>query len=307
MPFEAPDWKLLYSSLSRRRRFAFCPVGYYLHYVAGRDGYGESRSDTAYKLYAAKFRMHWQQWVFALFREGVRDFFTPGNNFRRKTLSYHIGHIFEKKFALLENGAYLQDPKFVNAVIEIDDKILSPDKFYERGLYELNDLTVKFTAGELFLRLLKSPALSFRNVENSFKTWQLGGVIFYQQPDLVWEENSRLFILDMNFYHSAQERSRAEMLYKVYINRFMHIAVEAVQVVFFDLYSREFQNAEADCCKDFVKVFQQLSGEAEMWRDALLRQHAAAADGEWYYARKDNCSRCRFKGICPAENGTALN
>ena len=305
MDFEAPDWKALHSSLSRRRRFGFCPVGYYLFHVAGRDGYAAHCSDWQYKIYAAKHCLRSASWVVALFRECLRNFFRPGVDFRRKTLDFYLKRAFEKKFNLLEQRAFEIDPKIVNSVFELNEKIFSFEYFYNKAQLELNNLYNNFTAGELYLRLLKTPVLDFRSEETLWQ-WQLGGVNFATVPDLIWKENNSLQILDMNTYSMPQEQSRQMMLYKVYVKRFMQIAPEAVHVNFFDPVQMVFTGKLPYPEEDFSNIFRCLAGEAAMWRDYLIMQHNAAASGEWLYARKDNCGSCRFRYLCPALNGTTL-
>jgi hypothetical protein len=169
----------------------------------------------------------------------------------------------------------------------------------------LNELYNDFTAGELYLHLLKTPPLDFRSEETLWQ-WQLGGVNFATVPDLVWKENNTLQILDMNTYSMPQEQARQSVLYKVYAWRFMHIAPEVVNVNFFDPVRRCFDTSAGYPEEDFGNIFRSLAGEAAMWRDYLVMQHEAAVCGKWHYARKDNCSSCRFKNLCPALNGTPL-
>ena len=305
MDFEAPDWKALHSSLSRRKRFAFCPVGYYLFHAAGRDGYAAHCSDWQYKIYAAKHCLRCSSWVVALFRETVRNFFRPGMDFRRRTLDFYLKRAFEKKFNQLEQGLFKVDPKIVNSVFELNEKIFSSEHFYNKAQLELNNIYNKFTAGELYLRLLKTPVLDFRR-EDTLWQWQLGGVNFSTVPDLAWKENNTLQILDMNTYSMPQEQSRQTVLYKVYVRRFMQIAPAAVKVNFFDPVQMVFADNNLYPEEDFGNIFRSLAGEAAMWRDYLLMQHNAAANGEWLYARKDNCGSCRFKELCPVLTGTPL-
>ena len=305
MEFEAPDWKALHCSLSRRKRFSFCPVGYYLFHVPGRDGYAACCSDWLYQVYAAKHCMHCSSWVIALFRECVRGFFRPGWEFRKKPLDFCLKRSFERQFNLLDQAAYKADPKIVNSVFELNEKIYSSEYFYNKAQLQLNELYNRFSSGNLYLRLLKTPPLDFRS-EESLWQWQLGGVNFATVPDLVWKENNTLQILDMNTYSYPQEQSRQVVLYKVYVSRFMQIAPDLVNVNFFDPVQMVFTEDPPYPEEDFSGIFRSLSGEAAMWRDYLLQQHDAAKDGKWLYARKDNCGSCRFKDLCPALSGTPL-
>ena len=305
MEFEAPDWKTLHSSSARRKRFSFCPVGYYLYHVAGRDGYAAHCNDWQYQIYAAKHCMRSASWVIALFRACVRDFFRPGWEFRKKSLEYCLKKRFERQFNLLEQREYQTDPKIVNSVFELNEKIYSSEYFYNKAQLLLNELYNNFIAGELYLRLLKTPVLDFRHDETLWQ-WQLGGVNFATVPDLVWKENNTLQILDMNTYSMPQEQARQIMLYKVYVRRFMQIAPDAVKVNFFDPVQMIFELDMPEPEEDFGNIFRSLAGEAAMWRDYLLQQHQDAGCGKWHYARKDNCNSCRFKNLCPALNGTPL-
>lgn len=306
MEFEAPDWKLLYSSLSRKKRFAFCPVGYYLHHVAGRDGYAGMPDEWHYRVYAAKHILAGKSWCKALFRECVREFFTPGANFRKRKFENFLRAAFERKFTLLESGAYRDDPKTVNAVLEIEERRWNTADFYEQALYILDKLSSKFTAGKLFVELLKTPVLDFRSRGENFYQWQLGGVVFYNPPDLVWKCNNKLRILDLNSYTFEQERDRAAMLYKVYVCKFYSVSAADTDVLHYDLCSGVTETVE-NCAENFEDVFRKLSGEAAMWRDYLVKQHSDGKIGKWNFARTDNCPECRFKEICPARNGTAIN
>ena len=305
MEFEAPDWKALHSSIARRKRFSFCPVGYYLFHVPGRDGYAACRSDWQYKIYAAKHCLRASSWVTALFRESVRNFFRPGSDFRKKPLQVYLKKAFERRFDLLVKGAFHDDPKIVNSVYELEEKIFSPEYFYNKAQLELNNISNEFIAGELYLHLLKTPVMDFRCNEILWQ-WQLGGLNFSTMPDLVWKENNTLQILDMNCYAFEQEKMRQALLYKVYIRRFMQISPSAVQVNFFDPVRRSFLPAGDTPEEDFSITFQALTGEAAMWRDYLLLQHDAAECGKWHYARLDNCDKCRFRKLCPALTGTPL-
>ncbi|MBO5721683.1 MAG: hypothetical protein J6S19_01095 [Lentisphaeria bacterium] len=306
MEFEAPDWKLLYSSLSRKKRFAFCPVGYYLHHVAGRDGYAGVQDEWCYRVYAAKHILAGKSWCRALFRESVREFFTPGANFRKRKFENFLRAAFERKFTLLESGAYRVDPKTVNAVLEIEDHRWNTADFYEQALYWLNDWCSKFTAEKLFFELLKTPLLDFRIRGQNFYQWQLGGVVFYNPPELVWKNTGRLRVLDMNSYTFKQERDRAAMLYKVYICKFYSVSASDEDVLHYNLCTGTAETVE-NSDENFEDVFRKLSGEAAMWRDYLITQHCDCKSGKWNYARVDNCPECRFKEICPARHGTAIN
>lgn len=303
MDFEAPDWKVLHSSLARRKRFSFCPVGYYLYHVPGRDGYAGVMEDWQYKVYAAKHCISGQGFVIGLWRKAVREFFTPGVNFRRRKLENFLRTTFERDFNLLEQGAYERDPKIVPQVFELSENIFSTEQFYDRSLLALNNIYNSFIDNGIYLTLLKTPMLDFRNSDLVWQ-WQLGGVIFSNAPDLVWKENNTLQIVDMNSYMFQQDRRRAAMLYRVYVRRFMNIAPEMVAVNFFDPLSGEWQTDEGGDGEDFGTVFLKLAGEAAMWRDYLLLQYRDAAQGIWHYARKDNCSKCKFKSVCPAISGT---
>ena len=303
MEFEAPDWRRLHSSLSRRRRFAFCPVGYYLHHVPGRDGYAEYADDWQYKIYAAKHMHSASGWVRSLFRGSLHKYFRAGTDFRRRNFADYLRAAFERRYNLLVPRAFEQDPKIVESVLEIERRLWSVDEFYERALYELNHLANTFMASWLFTELLQIPLLDFRDTESCWNPWQLGGVNFFNPPDLVWKKDRTLQILDLNKYFFEYEQQRAVLLYKVYASRFMSIAPEHLQVIFAcgdDFYSL----AEEDL-PDFRQLFGQLSGEAAMWRDYLIMQTNDAACGQWHYAQLDKCSGCRFCGICPAQAGTA--
>ena len=305
MDFEAPAWEALHSSLARRKRFNFCPVGYYLFHVPDRDGYAGCNGDWQYEIYAAKHCLHSRSWVIALFREGVRNFFRPGVDFRKKTLLFYLRRAFEKNFNLLEMGSFRDDPKTVNSVYELEEKIFSLEHFYNIAQLELNDIVNSFTAGELYLRLLKTPVLDFRHAETLWQ-WHLGGLNFVTVPDLVWKENNTLQILDMNSYTFPQEQMRQALLYKVYVCRFMQIAPSAVRVNFFDPVNKLFPPENDLPEEDFAITFRALAGEAAMWRDYLVLQHDAAKYGKWHYARLDNCNNCRFRKLCPALEGKPL-
>jgi len=300
--FEAPDWKLLYSSLARRRRFAFCPVGYYLYHVPGRDGYAEHADSWRYGLYCAKHALPWTSFLKMLFRQGIRDFYRPGRNFRRGKLEDFLRRSFEHKFALLESRAFEDDPKVVPAVIELEERIFNSQKFYERMLWELHELTGKFLNSDLYGELTRIPWLDFY-CEEPMWSWQLGGVIFNQMPELVWKFGNTLQILDMNSYLWDQERSRATTLSKVYCWRFMRIPPEAVQVNFYDPASGVVIRDETPG-EDFTELFDIFMQEAAMWRDYLVSQQQAAQLGQWNFMNQNNCGKCRFRKLCPALTGT---
>ena len=300
--FEAPDWRALHSSLARRKRFAFCPVGYYLYHVPGRDGYAGHSDSWRYKLYCAKHALSKNGFCQALFRQGVRDFFRPGKDFRREKFEKFLRRKFEHQFSLLENQAFADDPKLVPSIIELNEKLLDPESIYEQSLFVLNDLTGKFLSSELFCNLSQIPLLDFY-YEEKIWSWQLGGVIFTQQPDLVWKSGQYLYLLDMNHYSHLQEQARAGLLYKVYCLRFMHIPPEAVKIIFYTPASGEAAELQ-ESSEEFAAVYHKLSSEAAMWRDYLLLQQRDSSAGNWHYARFDNCARCRFKALCPARTGT---
>lgn len=304
MEFEAPDWRLPHSSLSRRRRFAFCPVGYYLYHVPGRDGYGAYPADWHYKLYCAKHRTHRLSWVRSLFRQAVREYFQSGDNLRKRKLENFIRSRFEREFALLVRQAYKSDPKLVAAVIELEEKIITEEYFYDSVLYELNNLCWHFQQSAVWRDLISRSALDF-NFDRSVFRWQLGGINFVNEPDLLWSRGGKLCVLDMNSFDYPQEQTRAVELYCACICRFMRIKPEAVQVYCFDMQRLESIICTADPAADFTETFRQLAGEAAMWRDYLLKQASSAKDGIWHYARKDNCRNCRFNQLCPARHGTA--
>lgn len=303
MEFEAPDWRALHSSLARRRRFAFCPVGYYLHHVPGRDGYANQAGEWHYQLYAAKHRMSAEAWVKNFFRSEVKKFFSFSSNFRRGRFDVVVRRNFEFAFGKLESGSFYRDPKIVPAVMELENGLLSADDFYARARFELNNMSSEFLQCVFQDELSKLPQSNF-NYGNSSFCWQLGGVNFVCVPDLVWRNGDTLRIMDMNSYAYSQERMRQAELFRVYCWRFMQIAPEKVEVINLDPCRGEWEIVERSD-EDFSQVFMQLAGEAAMWRDYLLNQYDAGRSGVWNYAQKDKCSRCRFHGICPAETGTA--
>ena len=301
--FEAPDWQALHSSLSRRRRFAFCPVGYYLYHVPGRDGYDNHPDDWHWQIYCAKHAVTARGWVEQLFRKAVRSYFTPGDNFRHKKFANFVRVCFEKDFSLLESNAAVDDPKVVPEVINGQNHDFSLYDFYDQAVFDLNNMISSFSQTALFEDLYKQPYSAFRNISDAFR-WQLGGVNFSAVPDLVWSSDSLLNVLDMNQYGYAEERIRQAELFRVYIYSFMQIAPARVAVYNFDLQKFSLI-AVPSPEEDFTQVFQQLYGEAAMWRDYLMKQAAEAGNGVWHYAQLDKCTFCRFGKLCPARNGTA--
>ena len=233
MDFEAPDWRLLHSSLARRRRFAFCPVGYYLYHVPGRDGYGNHPDDWLYKLYAANHKISASAWVISLWRRSLREYYCASGSFRKRRLGSFVRGAFEREFNLLENGAYRSDPKTVNSVIELEDNIFNSSYFYNSASLRLDGLINAFQAQDVSLMLAQTPMLDFRYTGGIW-AWTLGGVNFSLIPDVVWTANCRLHILDMNSYAFEQEQTASATLFRVYALRFMRIAPEFVDVYNFD-------------------------------------------------------------------------
>ena len=303
MDFEAPDWQALLSSVSRRRRFAFCPVGYYLYHVPGRDGYAGHREDWHYRLYAAKHQLSASAWGIELWRRSIRNYFLRNSGVRRRKLENFLRSCFEREFNLLEQRAFENDPKLVHAVLEIESGKLSLQQFYDRSLLQMSNLLAMFSAHDIYPELLSLPLPDFRDIESCWQPWQIGGVTFYNPPDLLWKRNNSLQILDMTSYAFEQERSRAAELFKAYIYCFMHIAPEAVQVNFLDLRSGELV-CNIACDEDFGTMYRQLAGEAAMWRDYLVMQNKNGKLGKWLHCRLENCGYCRFSGLCPAVSGT---
>lgn len=302
MEFEAPDWRALHSSLSRRRRFAFCPVGYYLYHVPGRDGYAEHPDDWAYKVYAAKHVISAASWVTAVFRTALRDYFRMGTNFRRRKFENAVRAVFEHRFNELQQRHFELDPKIVPAVLEIECGVLSGEDFYDRALYQLNDAVNAFMQSWVFSELMTIPMLDFRAVESSWQPWQLGGINFFNPPDLIWKSSRSLHILDLNRYFFEYELADAALLYRVYAARFMSIPAASVLVNFWNRENEIQSGCESD--PDLRTLFQQLTGEAAMWRDHLIKQAADASGGVWHYAQLDKCRSCRFNACCPAHRGT---
>jgi hypothetical protein len=113
-----------------------------------------------------------------------------------------------------------------------------------------------------------------------------------------------LNIIDMNGYGYEQERIRSSELFRVYCWRFLLIAPEKVRVINYDPHSGAYETVGRSD-EDFTQVFTQLASESAMWRDYLLEQYSSARIGKWLYAQHDKCAYCRFKRICPAQDGTA--
>ena len=300
--FEAPDWHALHSSLGRRRRFAFCPVGYYLYHVPGRDGYNNHPDDWHWQLYCAKHAVRADGYGRRIFRKLLRRYFEPGADFRRRKFDNFIRHGWEQEFALLESNVAASDPKLVDTLIEGDREDFSLYNFYDQVCFELDQMITAFRTGGCFEDLQKQPLIAFRSTSDSFR-WQLGGVNFSAVPDLVWTQDNQLHVLDMNSYDYEEERIRQAELFRVYIYSFMHIALSAVQIDHFDLQKLIWSVVPASG-EDFTKVFHQLHGEAVMMRDYLEKQSRCARQGEWLYAQLDKCEFCRFRSLCPARSGT---
>ena len=303
MDFEAPDWRALHSSVARRRRFAFCPVGYYLYHVAGRDGYAAYSEDWHYRVYAAKHQLSASAWGIELWRRNVRNYFRSGSGSRRRKLETFLRSAFEREFNLLEQRAFERDPKLVHAVREIEDNTISLQQFYEQKLLQLNNIYSAFAQSPLYGELMRLPLSDFRDVESSWQPWQLGSVNFYNPPDLLWKRDRSLQILDMTTYAFRQEQQRAVDLFRTYVYCFMHIPSAAAEVIFFDPSNGEWSCGESSG-EDFGDIFRQLYGEAVMWRDYLAEQSSNAAEGKWLHARLENCMHCRFRKLCPAGSGT---
>ena len=303
MDFEAPDWKALHSSLSRRRRFAFCPVGYYLYHVAGRDGYADHPDDWRYMVYCAKHCISADAWVKNLFRRAAGEFFRKGSDFRKNTFPVFVRRSFERDFTLLERCEFLSDPKIVNSVVEIESGALAINSFYEQALLKLNELIDALSRQDFFEKLCRLPMVDFV-VENNILCWQLGGVNFCNTPDLMYHADNQLNILDMNSYSYTQEQLRSAALLRAYCWRFRRIPPENVNIINLDLNTFRSQRVGV-APEDFTEIFRALTAEAAMWRDYLLKQSITAKDGEWHYAQLDKCQYCRFSRVCPACHGTA--
>lgn len=304
MEFEAPDWKALHSSLARRRRFAFCPVGYYLYHVAGRDGYAEHPDDWHYMVYCAKHCVTASGWIKGVFRKYVSSYFLQGSDYRKKNLQLFLSRNFERDFTLLMRCEFLSDPKIVSNVVELELKKLSINEFYDRAQLELNDLYNSFIRQDFAASLERVPLVDI--VCGNDICWQLGGVNFSSMPEVIWHGGNQLNILDMNSYAYEQERERSGELFRAYCWRFRHIPPEKVRVINFDLFRRETYYVESSG-EDFTAIFRALAAEAAMWRDYLVKQNAAAVDGAWHYAQLDKCQHCRFCRVCPACHGTAVD
>ena len=302
--FEAPDWRALHSSAARRKRFGFCPVGYFLYHVSGRDGYGGIAEDWEYKLYAAKHEVRAAGWISLLWREALRRYFTPGWDFRRGRFDRWVRRNFELRFTDLENQSYLLDPKIVPSVFELTENIFSIDHFYDLVLTELINRCNVFMNSGLAAELMQIPLLDFKQVDD-LRCWRLGNINFVNSFDLIWRSGRQLRILDLSQHSYAQEQQRAADLYRVCMVRFLGLSPAQVNVNFLDPQSGDQTVFDTQCGK-FEDLFAALSGEAEMWRSYLLRQADVAERNEWLYARKDNCAVCRFRYLCPASGmGTA--
>ena len=166
--FEAPDWRALHYSLARRRRFAFCPVGYYLFHVPGRDGYANERSEWHYELYAAKHRVRAGTWINNFFRNAVKKYFSFSSDFRRGSFDKMVFRDFERAFIALENREYLQDPKIVHAIIELETNDLARDDFYEQSRLILNEMIGHFTQSFFWEELCKIAQNNFNYSSSSF-------------------------------------------------------------------------------------------------------------------------------------------
>ncbi len=302
MDFEAPDWRVSHSSAARRKRFAFCPVGYYLHHVPGRDGYAAPPGSWRRALYEAKFRIPCAVWVKSVWTRSLRDFYRMGGNPRRWTLKALAQRLLDREMGMLERGEYRADPKLAPAILELENRIYSAEQLYTRAGGLLGDMLNRWENSDYPRRLNGVAPLDFR-LDEPYWLWQLGGVNFLLAPVLVWVADRRLQILDCTGYDFEQEQLRTADLYRVYGWRFLGIEPAAVAVEFYDPQLGT-ARAGTESGADFAVMFRQLSGEAAMWRDYLVRQYDAAASGLWRYARFDHCGACRFMEICPARDGT---
>ena len=303
LEFEAPDWRQLHSSLARRRRFAFCPVAYYLYHVPGRDGYADMPGSWRNELYCAKHELSSKGWVWEFFRRSLHKYYQPKAGFRHNKFADFLKEHFEYEFTLLENGEYEHDPKIVHRVTELYNNSMTPEDFYDLALLQLKQLLEHWLNTPLYNLLNKLPMLNFRLEPDGF-CWQLGSVNFVTAPDLLWTAEGKFNVLDLNSYCSSEEQLRHGELFRAYIWRFMRIAPELVAVHNYDLQTQQY-TLVGRSGEDFREVFLKLAGEAAMWRDYLLRQAEAAAQNNWLYARKENCRYCRFSAVCPA-NGAVI-
>lgn len=299
MDFEAPDWRNLYSSNARRKRFRFCPVGYYLYHVAGRDGYAEHPDDWRHRLYCAKFMVPLAAWSRRLWRTALREFYRPGGNPRRLPHAALAAGMLERELLILERGEHRRDPKLAAAILEVERGVLGFDAACAKVRGEMERMMAVFAASALPAVLGRIAPADFWP-ENEPLRFTLGNVEFLLNPDLVWRDRGRLIVLDCEGYALEQERTRTAELFRAYALSRRSLVPEAIRMEYYDPAAGTL-TADAGTDEDFAAMFQALAGEAALWRDCLEAQAEAAPAGRWLHSRTDHCSRCRFAGLCPVE------
>ncbi|MPM20645.1 hypothetical protein SDC9_67080 [bioreactor metagenome] len=299
MDFEAPDWRNLFSSNARRKRFRFCPVGYYLYHVAGRDGYAETRDDWHYQLYCAKFMLPLDAWNRRFFRAALREFYRPGGNPRKLPLPVLATGMMEREMLMLERGEHRRDPKLAAAILEVElgHLRLAEACGWARG--ELERMLALFAGSELPEYLSGVARFDFWPDEGPLR-FELGRVGFLLAPDLVWRDGGRLGVLDCGAYATEQEKERTAELFRAYALSRRSLAPEVVRFGFYDPASGKLAG-DAGSAEPFTAIFQALAGEAALWRDCLADQDAALPVGRWLHPRTEHCRQCRFFGLCRVE------
>jgi len=302
MFFEAPDPGGLHWSQARRKRFNFCPAGYYLYHLAARDGYAALPGSREFRLYCAKFMMPVSAWGRGLFRKTLRRCWIPGGNPRRLPFAMLVWKTLERDFFRLERGEHHIDPKLAQALLEVEHGFCTLSAAYDRLCGELRAMLENFYASGLAETLDAVDPTDFRNRADEPVAFALGQVTLQLMPDLVWRDRDRLRVLDLTVLRSDEEENRLAALYLFWSRKCCSVAPERVKIEFYDVGNGLLRGGGVGR-RDLTRLYRDLAGEAAMWRDYLI---AAASDKGAAvlnrYARREQCRFCRFAGLCPAEH-----
>ena len=309
MDFEAPDKLALYSSNARRKRFYFCPVGYWLFHAEGQDGYLAEPESWKFLLYRAKFMIPLAAWSKSIFRRSLREFYPAAAQWRNADFAVRTRALLEREFLCLERGEHRRDPKIAAAIMEVEHGVLSLSAAYDRLCGELDAMLRSWRESGPAEELRSAAPEKFRNPTGEPLSFPLGGVTFLMAPDLVWRDARCLNMLDCGRFAMDEDRKRSAALFRAFAFRHWAIPPERVRCCFYDPADGRphWDDGEGEDDRDFAELFRQLAGEAGFWRDYLVEQTRAAAEGRWLYPRREQCGVCRFAGLCPAEHAGEHN
>lgn len=301
MEFEAPDPGGLYWSGSRRKRFAFCPAGYYLYHLAARDGYDFPPGSREFRLYCAKFTVPLAAWSRGIFRKALRMTYLPGGNPRGLPLETLADGLLEREFFRIERGEHRSDPKLAAAILEVEQGRCTLEDAYARLSGDLKAILEKFRSSALPAMLAAVDPADLRNRDDAPVAFTLGAVTFPLAFDLVWRDRDRLRLLDLTALRTAEEEHRLTTLALFWCRKCCSVAPDRVEIDFYDVERGSLRRGETGG-RDPSQIFRDLAGEAAMWRDFLTAADSGGTAVLRRFARREQCRFCRFAGLCPAEH-----